>query len=204
MKGYITDYNEKIRLASQALATKIESQEDVRNIFLNMEELKSFMIKQHSIIENLQGQLELAEAFSNPRLSEKVEEQNLYIKRLEQQLRISKSNEKMYLSEWTKTLNEKQALEDKVEILNLKIETLSINDSIRKLVDPIPEVQSVARHSTCRDSNIKTLSESIEDIKDISDTVDTVKPNVGNTYNTYNYYGESRTYNRYGQINTKV
>lgn len=191
MKGYITDYKEKIRLASQALATKVGSQDDVYNIFLNIEELKSFMIKQHSIIENIQGQLELAEAFSNPRLSKKVEEQDLYIKKLEQQLQISKSNEKMYLSEWMKTLNEKQVLEDKVDILNLKVESLLFNDSIRKLVDPIPEVQSTQRKQEPEESII--MPESVR-----------VNPNVENTYNTYNYYGESRTYNRYGQINTKI
>lgn len=197
MKGYITDYKEKIRVASQALVTRIESQFDVKNMLIIMEELKSFMIKQHSIIESMQGRIELAETFSNPRLSEKVTEQELYIKKLEQQLMISKSNEKMYLSEWTKSLTEKQLLEDKIEVLNLKIDTISFNDDISN----IRKFQTVSKPT--KTNNVPpTTSEGI--IKTISEPTNDLNSNVGNTYNTYNYYGESRTYNRQGQLNARA
>jgi hypothetical protein len=107
----------------------------------------------------------------------------------------------MFLSEWTKTLHEKQDLDNQVDLLNLRLETLSFNNSTVKIktdsITGVKKIIPVIENPVL----IKTISELTNEVD--PSNID-INPTVGNTYNTYNYYGESRTYNRYGQLNTKI
>ncbi len=196
MCSYITDYKDKLRAAQTALTSKIESGVDVINILKTIEELKSFMIQQNNIIDSLQGQLELAQTFSNPKKDETIlllEEEN---KRLKKSLMISKNNETLYLAEWTKAANENQKLETKIEALNLLNDSGLLQKKIRTLTEPTP---------------VDTVQEAIDSLKDEINKATrrtsqegiiikrSDEPSIVNNY----YGGTFNTYGRDGRLNER-
>lgn len=141
-------------------------------------------------IDRLKGQLELANTFTNSKKDEILKEQTLQISELEHKLKISKSNEKLYMTEWSNTIEVCNGLRDRVDYLKLEIEGMRLIKDITRL-DRIPKPEP------------KVEPKAIE-VKEISKPEPTPMIKSGPSYtiqNTYNIYG---TYNRYGHLNEKV
>ena len=143
-------------------------------------------------IDRLKGQLELANTFTNSKKDEILKEQTLQISELEHKLKISKSNEKLYMTEWSNTLEVCNGLRDRVDYLKLEIEGMRIIKDITRL-DRIPKPEPVQATQQFPQPNKPDV------VKNCS------QPPVPKTsytiQNTYNIYG---TYNRYGHLNEKV